>query len=158
MTIYIAADHNGFEMKNQLRDWLTESGYAVEDLGPETFDKADDYPDYGIRVAREVAKSPDESLGVLLCGSGVGMAVVADKVKGVRAGLIHDPEIARMARQDDNINTIALGASYISLKDAQAVIAAWLDSSFSGAERHVRRIGKIAQYEQKHSCSCENCK
>lgn len=152
MEIYIAADHNGFAMKEDLKTWLQGKGYEVRDMGAEDFDADDDYPDYGIRVAEAVAENPEERFGVVLCGSGVGMAVVADKVAGIRAALIHDQEIAQAAQRDDDINVLALGASYISLDTAKEVIMAWLTTPFSGAERHERRISKIAAYEDKHKC------
>jgi RpiB/LacA/LacB family sugar-phosphate isomerase len=145
--LYIAADHNGWEMKNELKRWLESEGYTVTDLGPEQFDKDDDYPDFGVKVARAVAETPEQRLGILLCGTGVGMAVVADKVPGVRAGLLHDPEMAASARRDDDINVLALGARHISLEKAKEVVKAWLETEFSGAERHRRRIEKIKQYE-----------
>lgn len=151
MRIYIAADHNGYVMKNALRDWLVGEEYEVIDLGPDVFDKSDDYPDFGVKLAKEVAEDPENNFGIGLCGSGVGMAVVADKVKGIRAGLIHDPKIAKAAREDDDINVLALGASYISLDQAKEVIKAWLETEFSGEERHKRRIGKIKDYENSDS-------
>ncbi len=151
MHIYMAADHNGFKLKNELKDWLKEQGHTVSDFGPEVYDKTDDYPDYGIKVARAVAEDPSSRCGIVLCGTGVGMAVVADKVKGVRAALIHDPAIAEAARRDDNTNVLALGASFITFGQAKQVVRAWLASTFLGAERHQRRIGKIQQYEQEHS-------
>jgi ribose 5-phosphate isomerase B len=144
----VAADHNGFELKNSLKEWLTGEGYSVTDFGPDQFDKTDDYPDFGIKVARAVAEKPGERLGVLVCGTGVGMAVVADKVLGVRAGLLHDPEMAMSARRDDDINVLALGAQHITLAKAQEVVRAWLSTEFSGEERHKRRIEKIRQYER----------
>jgi len=147
MQIFIGADHRGFELKNILRDWLRREGHEVVDLGAEEYNKDDDYPDFGIRVAQAVADDPGDSFGITICGSGVGMAVVADKVKGVRAGMIHDPEIARASRRDDDINVLALGADYIDSDMAKEVISAWLDTDFSGEERHVRRIGKISGYE-----------
>lgn len=150
MHIFIAADHNGFEMKNELRDWLTEEGHTVEDLGPTEHDKSDDYPDFGIKVAEAVAQDPDNRYGILLCGSGVGMAVAADKVRGIRAALIHDPEIASAAQRDDDINIVALGAEYIDIDTAKKVIMNWLTTPFSKEERHVRRIGKIINYEETH--------
>lgn len=150
MHIYLAADHNGLELKNTLRDWLQGKGKTVTDLGADAFDQDDDYPDYGIKVARAVAARPAENVGILVCGSGVGMAVVAGKVKGVRAGLIHDPEIAQAARRDDDINVLALGSRYISEEGAKRVVAAWLQAKFSGADRHRRRITKIEQYENEH--------
>ncbi|MGH9857544.1 MAG: RpiB/LacA/LacB family sugar-phosphate isomerase [Acidobacteriota bacterium] len=149
MNIYIAADHNGFSMKNELVEWLKAEGYDVTDMGPHEYDKGDDYPDYGIKVAEAVAKDTKNRYGVLLCGSGVGMAVVADKVKGIRAALIHDPKIAEAAQRDDDINVLALGSSYISPNKAKDVITAWLSTPFSEEERHKRRIGKIEAYETK---------
>lgn len=149
MNIYIGADHNGFEMKNELAAWLTEQGHTVTDVGPNEFDQTDDYPDFGIAVAQEVAKNPSENRGVLLCGSGVGMAVAAGKVKGVRAAAIHDPAVAAAAQRDDDINVLAIGASYLDIAIAKEVINNWLATPFSGEDRHLRRINKIAEYEQR---------
>ncbi len=149
MEIYIGADHNGFELKNVLKTWLTEKGHTVVDAGPTEFNKGDDYPDFGYEVAKAVAEKPDTRRGIAVCGSGVGMSVVADKVKGVRAALIHDPDIARAAQRDDDINVLALGSQYISPNKAKEVVEAWLSTPFSGEERHVRRIGKISGYEQR---------
>ncbi len=152
MTIYIAADHNGFRLKNVLRNWLEEEGYEVVDEGPDKFDKNDDYPDYGIKVARAVAEKPDERRGILICGSGVGMSVVADKVRGVRAAFIHNEDIARAARRDDDINVLALGALYIDEMGAKKVVRVWLDEKFLEEERYIRRIKKIADYEREQEC------
>ncbi|MBI4022420.1 MAG: RpiB/LacA/LacB family sugar-phosphate isomerase [Candidatus Andersenbacteria bacterium] len=149
MHIYLAADHNGLKLKDALRDWLKSEGKKVTDLGPDVYDQNDDYPDFGIQVARAVASRPEENVGILVCGSGVGMAVVADKVKGVRAGLIHDPAIAQAARRDDDINVLALGARFISAAGAKRVVMAWLQEKFSGAERHRRRIDKIIKLENE---------
>lgn len=137
-------------MKNSLVAWLKGEGHTVADMGPDTLDPNDDYPDYGIAVAREVAKDPAAHYGILLCGSGVGMSVVADKVPGIRAALIHDPAIARAAQRDDDINVIALGADYVSLDTAKAVITQWLATPFSPEPRFQRRIAKISKYEQEH--------
>lgn len=151
MTIHIGSDHNGYELKGELIPWLEEQGYTVVDEGSKEFDKDDDYPDYGIKVAEAVAERPEERRGILICASGVGMAVVADKVPGVRAAFIHDVEIAKAARRDDDINVLALGAKYISDEDAIRVVEAWLLEEFSQEERHIRRIGKITSYEQSRS-------
>lgn len=148
MQLHLAADHNGFELKNNLAQWLKDEGHDVTDYGPATYEKEDDYPDYGFKVAEAVAHDPDQGRGIVICGSGVGMAVTADKVKGIRAALIHDPKIAESAQRDDNINVLALGSFHISLEQAQQVIKAWLGTPFSQAERHRRRIGKIQQYEE----------
>lgn len=160
MKIFIAADHNGFELKNEIGAWLKENGYEVEDMGPDEFDKTDDYPDYGLKVAEEVAKDADNNFGILVCGSGVGMSVVADKVKGVRAALIHDPEIAKVAQKDDDINVLALGALFIDSERSKEVIKVWLDTPFSNEERHIRRVKKITDYEKtrcEQSGKCSHC-
>jgi len=149
MEIFIGADHNGFKMKGQLISWLEELGHTVVDVGAEALDEHDDYPDYGIKVAEAVAADSENRRGVLVCGSGVGMAVVADKVPGVRAALIHDENIAEAAQRDDDINVLSLGASHININQAKTVIKTWLDTPFSGGARHVRRLGKIADYESK---------
>lgn len=148
MEIYLGADHRGLKLKNALREWLVGEGHTVEDLGAEELHEDDDYPDFGIAVARAVGEKPTERLGIVVCGSGVGMAVVAGKVPGVRAGLIHDPLIAEAARRDDNTNVLALGADFISVENAKEVVQAWLNTAFSRQPRHQRRIDKISQYEQ----------
>lgn len=137
-------------MKNDLAVWLKSEGHTVTDVGPTEYHEDDDYPDYGMRVARAVAEQP-ERRGIVLCGSGVGMSVVANKAPGIRAALIHDPAIARAARNDDDNNVLALGSDYIDTKSAKEVITQWLATPFSGAERHQRRIKKIAQYERERS-------
>lgn len=135
-------------MKNDLAEWLKADGHTVEDFGPVEFNKDDDYPDFGIKVAEAVAEDPTNRYGILLCGSGVGMAVGADKVPGIRAALIHDPAIAAAAQRDDDINVLALGAQYIDINTAKKIITNWLTTPFSEEERHKRRIGKITQYEK----------
>lgn len=154
MRIYLAADHNGYELKNKLRDWLVRDGYEVSDMGPDDYDKDDDYPDFALKLGRAVADDND-GFGIAICGSGVGMAVGANKIKGIRAGLIHDPMIAEAARRDDDINVLALGASYISFENAKEVAGAWLKAKFTQADRHIRRIGKITAYERSRRCKCE---
>lgn len=146
MEIYLGADHRGFKLKNRLRDWLKEQGHAVVDVGPKEYDKTDDYPDFAFEVAKNAR---DGKLGIVICGSGAGMAVAANKVRGVRAALIHDPELARAAKSDDDINVLALGSDFISEERAKEVVETWLSSQYSGEERHTRRIKKIEEYEQK---------
>ena len=153
MDIYIGADHRGYEMKGELIEWLKSEGHEVEDMGATELDETDDYPDYGIKVAEAVALRQAQgkrSMGILLCGSGVGMAVAAGKVDGIRAALIHDVEIARAARNDDDINVLAIGSDYIDVEVVKEVLAKWLATSFSGEARHVRRIGKITEYEKSN--------
>lgn len=137
-------------MKNELARWLKEEGYEVADRGASEYNEEDDYPDYGLAVAQEVARRQaqgEQALGIVICGSGAGMAVVANKVKGIRAALIHDPDIAAAAQRDDQINVLALGADFVTLENAQVVIVKWLTTPFSPVARHQRRLKKISQYE-----------
>lgn len=134
-------------MKRELVGWLTEAGHEVTDMGAAELMEGDDYPDYARPVAQAVAADP-AARGILLCGTGVGMAVAANKVRGIRAALMHDPPLAAAAQHDDSINVLALGSDYISLEKAQEVITQWLTTQFSGEERHQRRIDKISQFEQ----------
>ncbi len=149
MEIYIGADHRGFRMKNDLLLWFHTHGYEVTDVGSHAETPDDDYPQYAELVADAVAQDPDTRRGILLCGSGVGMAVAANKVRGIRAALIHEVPIAKSARHDDNINVLALGADHISSDDAEQVIQAFLKTPFSGADRHKRRIEEITQLEKR---------
>ena len=151
MNIYIAADHRGFELKNQLRDWLEEEGHKVEDLGADKYDEGDDFPDFGIPLAKEVAISSG-SLGVAICGSGVGMSVATGKVSGVRSAMVGSPELAEAARRDDDVNVIALGSNFVDFEQAKEIVKASIETDFSGEERHKRRVDKIMEYEG--GCSC----
>ncbi len=144
MTIYIGADHRGYAMKEGLVAWLREQAYDVHDMGATEYVGDDDYPDYAKVVAQEVSRDT-QARGIVLCGSGTGMAAAANKTKGVRSALIHDEAIAKAARNDDDSNILALGADYISLENAKKVIAVFLETPFSGEDRHMRRIEKIEQ-------------
>lgn len=146
MTVYLAADHRGFELKNALRGWLESEGHEVVDVGAKEYNEGDDFPDFGIPLAEKVA-GDSSSLGVAICGSGVGMAVVAGKIKGIRAVVANDPKLAAAGRRDDNVNVIALGSKYLDAEKAREVVKTALETSFSGAERQQRRIDKIARYE-----------
>lgn len=146
--MFMAADHRGYQLKNALLEWLAAEGFTVTDLGPDQYDADDDYPDYAVKVAAAVSAEP-HSVGIVICGSGVGMAVVAGKVPGIRAALIHDPAMAKAARADDDINVVALGADFISTAQAKAVVRALVTARFTGEERHRRRLKKIARLEHE---------
>ncbi len=146
MRIVIGADHRGFALKESLKAWLTSAGHTVEDVGATALDPADDYPDFGAAVGRAVAADP-EARGIVLCGSGIGIAIAANKVAGVRAGTCATPEQCRAARADEDLNVLALSADALDLEHAKSIITAFLETPFSGAERHARRIGKIQQIE-----------
>ncbi|MFH1354316.1 MAG: RpiB/LacA/LacB family sugar-phosphate isomerase [bacterium] len=146
MKVFLAADHRGLELKNILRDWLKGEGYETADLGATESDKDDDYPDFGFVLAKKVAAEPG-SFGVAVCGSGVGMGIAANKVDGVRAVLAHDVKLAVAAKRDDDVNVISIGTDFISEEQAKGIIKAVLETNFSGAARHRRRIDKITRYE-----------
>jgi ribose 5-phosphate isomerase B len=142
MRIYIGADHRGFELKNKLVDFLRDQKYEVIDKGNTVYDKDDDYPVFAGAVARAVAQDPG-ARGIVVCGSGVGVDIVANKVSGIRSGLCETPEQAIAARRDDDINVLALAADFISEKTARAIAQAYAQTSFESNQRHLRRIDKI---------------
>ena len=144
--IGIAADHGGFELKEELEGMLKESGYEVIDFGNTHLQNEDDYPDYVIPLARAVANG-EVDRGIAVCGSGVGACVAANKVKGVRACLISDTFSARQGVEDDNMNLICLGGRVIGHSLAKELVKTFLDAQFSGLERHVRRVSKVAGLE-----------
>lgn len=144
MKVFIAADHAGVELKNQLREHLHHSGYEVEDLGPQTVDKDDDYPGYAYAVATKVLGEED-ARGILVCGSGQGMAMAANRVRGIRAAVIWTVEGAKETRQDNNSNVLSLPARMVDADTAVAIADAWLKEPFSAEERHVRRLEQIEE-------------
>jgi ribose 5-phosphate isomerase B len=140
-TIPIASDHAGFQMKQRLVDELKKLGYEPRDLGSPDDTTPDDYPDYAHLVAKEVAGG-EAKRGILLCGSGVGMDIVANRYKGVRAALAWQPEIGEMSRRHNDSNVLVLPARYMSNEEGLATMKAWLDTRFEGG-RHERRVKKI---------------
>jgi len=148
MRVGIAADHGGFALKATVTDSLRAARHEVVDFGAQHLDPTDDYPDFVIPLARAVAAGEIER-GVALCGSGVGASVAANKVAGVRAGLIHDVFSARQGVEDDDMNVVCLGGNVIGSAPAVELIATFLAARFSGAERHQRRLGKVAALENR---------
>jgi ribose 5-phosphate isomerase B len=148
MKVYLGSDHAGFEAKEKVKAFLETAGYSVADLGDLDYNQSDDYPDYAFKVGEAVVAEPG-SLGVLLCGSGTGICIAANKVKGVRAAYIESREHAVAARNDDDSNIIVLDdLTFDPVKDFPT-LETFLTTPFSNAERHVRRIGKITEYENK---------
>lgn len=150
--IYLAADHRGFELKEKIKQWLTEWGYPYEDLGAFEYDKDDDYPDFMHQAAQKVSQDPENSEAIILGGSGQGEAMVANRYKGVRAAVYYGPstasgqeaeEIIKMTREHNNANVLSLGASFLREEQAKEALVAWFKTKFTGEERHVRRINKI---------------
>ena len=146
MRVGIAADHGGFEMKEQLAKKLAAEGHQVIDFGNMVFDAGDDYPDFAIPLARAVVTRHVER-GVLLCGSGVGDSVAANKVNGARAALCHDDYSARQGVEDDDMNILCLGGRTTGIEVACDCVRSFLSATFSGAARHRRRLAKVKQLE-----------
>jgi ribose 5-phosphate isomerase B len=141
MRIAIGSDHAGFRLKEQIHDYLQESGLQVEDVGVFSEDSAD-YPDTAFEVAMRVARSEVEA-GVLICGTGVGMSIAANKVHGIRAAHASDPVTARLSREHNNANIVCLGSRIIGTEVAKAIVHTFLTTPFNHDSRHQRRIDKI---------------
>ena len=146
MRIGIAADHAGFALKEELAKALSKSGHEVVDFGPSSLNPEDDYPDYVVPLARNVASGEVER-GIAICGSGVGACVTANKVKGVRAALVHDVFSAHQGVEDDNMNVICFGARVLGSALAWDLTEAFLAARFNNAERHQRRLKKVTALE-----------
>ena len=146
MRIALAADHGGFDMKQMLIARLRAAGHEVTDFGAARPDPEDDYPDYIIPLARAVAAG-EVDRGIVICGSGVGASVAANKVKGVRAGLCHDHYSVRQGVEDDDMNVLCLGGRVMGPEVAWDHAQTFIASNFSGAERHRRRLARVAQIE-----------
>ncbi len=147
MNIYLGADHRGFALKEALKPWLSEQGHTVIDCGNQIYDKDDDFPDFAFPVADRVAAEP-VARGVLICGSGVGICVAANKVKGVRCALTSKVEEVESARQHSDANVMALSADYIDQELAKQLVSIFLKTAFIQDERYQRRLDKIAAREQ----------
>lgn len=145
--IYIGCDHGGFELKNHLKGFLSKNNYEFEDLGAHKYDKNDDYPDYALKVCEKVKKEKN-SKGILICSSGQGMSIAANKIKGIRAVLCCNSKAAKCAAEHINANVLCLGAKFISKKNAEQAVKTWLETKFSNEKRHTRRINKIMKLEK----------
>lgn len=147
MKIYLGADHGGFELKEEVKSWLVEIGYTVEDCGAYSLDPNDDYPDFAFAVADQVAQNTD-SVGILFCRSGGGMSIAANKVKGIRGVDIFDLTSAIHAKTHNNANVITVGGDWMQVGETKLIIKNFLETKFVGEERHVRRLQKIAEREK----------
>jgi ribose 5-phosphate isomerase B len=141
MKIYLGNDHAGYDLKEQLKKKITSKGFEVEDVGAYS-DESVDYPDFAHGVAERVEDNPG-SLGVLICGSGNGVAMAANKHRDIRAALCWKPELASLARQHNNANVLCLPARFISFGEAEDIVDAFLEATFEGG-RHARRVDKIS--------------
>lgn len=147
MILAVAADHAGFEMKGELVRWLESKGHQVTDLGAHVMDPDDDYPDFAVAVARTLC-SEDTERGVIICGSGVGACITANKIRGIRACLCHDTYTARQGVEHDDMNVLCIGGRVIGIELAKEVLEAFLAACFIPEPRFQRRLDKLAQVEQ----------
>jgi len=148
MRIGIAADHGGFGLKEELRGRLTAAGHEVVDFGANRLEQGDDYPDFVIPLGRAVASGAVER-GIAVCGSGVGASICANKIPGVHSGLINDHFSAHQGVEDDHMNIICLGGRVMGPMVAWELVETFLAAEFSQAERHLRRLSKVAALEKK---------
>ena len=143
MKVALGADHRGFGLKEELKRWLAARGHEVIDLGPASADRVD-YPDYAFKVADAVARRRADR-GILICSTGIGMSIAANKVAGVRAALADSVRLARLSREHNDANVLCLGADFVSAAEARRIVGVWLKTEFAGG-RHARRLAKIARY------------
>lgn len=149
MRVFLGADHGGFAAKEEIKKRLMEWGHDFIDLGNTELDPGDDYPDYGIAVARKVAENPKENQGILFCRTGVGMDIVANKVRGVYSAQVFTEEMAKVSREKNDANVLSIATDYLEQAKIESIVKTWLETPFSGEERHVRRLKKITAIEEK---------
>ena len=145
--VYLGSDHAGFELKSHLVKHLSDAGHDVVDVGPAVYDADDDYPPYCVAAALRVV-ADQGSLGVVIGGSGNGEQIAANKAPGCRAALAYDTETARLAREHNDAQVVAIGARMHSREEATAIVETFLATAFSQAERHAKRIAMLAEYER----------
>lgn len=147
MTIGIATDHGGIELKEQIQEYLTAKGFSVKDFGAFSYDAADDFPDFVVPLAKAVGAG-EVTRGIACCGSGVGASIAANKIRNVRACLINESYSARQGVEHDDMNMICLGGRVIGIALAQELIDNFLGAEYQGLPRQLRRMGKIADLEK----------
>ncbi len=150
MKVALGADHAGYELKQSLLAYLNKHGYEVLDVGTDTAEVPSDYPEFAKKIADAVLGGKAER-GVLVCGSGVGASIAANKIKGIYAGLCHDTYSAHQGVEHDNMNVICVGSRVIGVELAREIVQAFLKAKFSGEERHVRRFGQVQALEAQLS-------
>lgn len=146
--IYLSTDHAGFEIAKKIYKFLKATGYEIEDLGPLSLDPGDDYPDYGFKLAQKTALNEDNK-GILVCRSGAGMSIVANKTKGIRAVVCLSPLQAKKSREHNDANVLVLAADFTTFGQMKPIIKTFLETKFSGESRHVRRLEKIKKFERR---------
>lgn len=147
--LFLGADHAGFALKTHLKKFLTRLDYQVEDVGAQTLTPGDDYPNYAMELAKRVRRTTG-SMGILICGSGVGMSIVANKFAGIRAVNVWTERVAKMAREEEDANVLVLPAKLVTRADAEAICRVWLRTSFRRIPRYRRRLSEIARIEHNN--------
>ena len=150
MHIVLTADHRGFKLKETLKQFLISAGNEVEDVGNLAYDESDDYVDFARIASEKIAADSTNLRGIFICGSGIGMDVVANKFRGVRAGLVHNEHEATQSREHGDSNVLVLGADELDAEHAKKLVMLFLETPFSGEERHVRRLKKIEEIEAEN--------
>lgn len=148
--IFLGADHRGFELKEKIKERLIDEGLEVEDLGDHHLEKDDDYVIFAHKVADAVAIDPEENRGILLCGSGAGVDMVANKVDGIRSALVFDVPRAIQAREHEDANIISLPADTLDEESVYEIVKTFLTTEFSGEQRHERRLEEMKEVEEEH--------
>lgn len=148
MKIFLASDHGGFYLKEEIKKHLSDKGYGVHDMGNIKFESKDDYPDFIFPLAQKVANEKN-AYGIVFGRSGIGEAIVANKVKKIRAALCLNEKMAKKAREHNDANILSIGADYINPKTAKKITDVFIETKFSKAARHIRRVKKIEKIEKK---------
>jgi ribose 5-phosphate isomerase B len=145
MKIAIGSDHGGFELLQKIKEFLTEKGYEYEDLGASSIDALDDFPQYAFKIAKAVAEKKFDR-AILMCGTGVGMCIAANKVKGIRAAMCNDLFTAKMSREHNDANILCMGGRVVGPILAEEIVETWLETEFLG-DKYKRRIEEVNEYE-----------
>ena len=148
MRVAVGADHAGFALKQQVLEWLKQSGHDVVDVGALAYDPVDDYPDSAVAVAEAVRDGRAER-GIILCGSGIGAGMAANKIRGIRAGVCHDTYSAHQGVEHDDMNVLCLGGRIIGVEPAREIVNAFLSATFIDEEKYRRRLGKINALDER---------
>lgn len=156
MRVALGSDHAGFDLKELVRSWLQEAGHEVLDVGPRTFDPGDDYPDFARPVAEAVGRG-EVARGIVVCSTGQGSCMAANKVRGVRAALCHDLFCARLSREHNDANVLCLGSNVTGPGLAREIVELWLATRFSSEEKHHRRVEKVNRIEESAERTLEEC-
>lgn len=143
MTIFIGADHNAFDYKNKLVEYLQEKNIRVEDMGNYKLDPEDDHPIFAKKVAEAVLQNPTDNKGIVLCGSGIGVSIAANRYKGIRAGLCQSTTAAKHGRTNDDINVLALPSEYVPFEEGKKIVDTFLETEFIKKEKYIRRSNQL---------------